>query len=100
MKTVTPHHRQRICSLIAMPGLDDQHLIAQRLRASLPGIELSYCSTGDETLGSLDTLANEYYNFPGLLLLDLEIATRPMAWQLLKQIRACYPLLPVVLISV
>jgi len=83
-----------------MPSLDDQQLIAQHLRTKVPDIELSFCSTSEETLGSLDTLANEYYNFPGLLLLNLDIATRPIAWQLLEQIRTRYPLLPVVLLSV
>jgi len=99
LKTATPYHKQRICSLIAMPGRDDQQFIAQRLLTKVPAIELIYCSTADETLSRLDSLANEYYNFPGLLLLNLEIATRPIAWQLLEQIRTRYLLLPVVLIS-
>lgn len=90
---------QRICSLIAMTSQADQQLMARSLRASLSRIELIYSSTSDEILACLDTMANEYYNFPSLLLLDLEIATRPIAWQLLEQIRSRFPLLPVVLIS-
>lgn len=82
-----------------MTSQADQRLIAERLQTSLSKIELAYSSTSDETLACLDIMANEYYNFPGLLLLDLEIASRPVAWQLLEKIRASYQLLPVVLIS-
>lgn len=90
---------QRICSLVAMTSQADQQLMARSLRASLSRIELIYSSTSDDILACLNTRANEYYNFPSLLLLDLEIATRPIAWQLLEQIRSSFPLLPVVLIS-
>lgn len=83
-----------------MTSLADQQLIAQCLQMKVSDIELIYCSASDEILGSLETMANEYDNFPGLLLLDLEIATRPIAWELVERIRIRYPLLPVVLISI
>lgn len=82
-----------------MTNQDDQRLIAQSLQISLSTIELHYSSTNEEILSCLSTMFDEYYNFPSLLLLDLDIATRPIVWQLLKQIRTSYELLPVVVIS-
>lgn len=99
MNSANQLRNQRICSLIATTSQVDQRLITQRLQTSLSKIKLVYSSTSDETLACLDTMANEYYDFPSLLLLDLEIAARPVTWQLLEQIRASYHLLPVVVIS-
>ena len=96
----THHHRDSpIYVLIATNNQDDQHLIAQSLQATLPQVQLIYSSTADQTLESLQTKAAEYYSFPRLLVLDLEIADRPIAWQLLEKIKLNFGLLPVIITS-
>ncbi|GAB4028946.1 response regulator [Spirosoma koreense] len=99
MKAADSHPNQHVCVLIATPSPTDQHLIAQRLQTCWSKVELLYSATVDETLICLSTTAMEYYNFPSLLLLDLDMAPRPLAWSLLEQIRASYRLLPIVVIS-
>lgn len=62
-------------------------------------IQLTYAFTAEQTQQSLLDQATEYYCFPRLLIIDLQIAERPVVCQLIAQLRLTYPILPIVLLS-
>lgn len=84
--------------LVATTNPNDRQLITECVHTSRPGSKLLYCSTADELRECLRTTAVEYYNFPRLLVLDLDIAPYPVFWALLEEIRANYRLLVIVVI--
>lgn len=85
--------------LVATANKDDQSLITQSLRGSVATIRLNYAASAEQIQQGLLDQENEYYCFPRLLMLDLQIAECQLVWQLISDIRLSYPLLPIILIS-
>ncbi|MVM32494.1 response regulator [Spirosoma sp. HMF4905] len=99
MKSAPIRPNQSFYEFIATANPDDQLLIAQSLRGSMPTVRLNYAQTPEQTLQCLVDYTAEYYNFPRLLILDLAIAEEQLAWQLLEAIRVHYPTLTIVMTS-
>jgi len=85
--------------LVATANKDDQSLITQSLRGSVATIRLNYAASVEQIQQGLLDQESEYYCFPRLLMLDLQIAECQLVWQLISDIRLSYPLLPIILIS-
>ncbi|QDK80811.1 response regulator [Spirosoma sp. KCTC 42546] len=90
---------QPVYVLLAGCCPDDQALLAQSLKTSMPQIEIGFIPTVNQTLQHLQNTSLESRKFPRLLLLNVERADGQSNWPILQQIKVSYRQLPIVLIS-
>ena len=85
--------------LVIEDNLDHQLLIGYSLQAALPNVEPVFVSSPEQALTYLEQALNQEKCFPKLACLDLYLPRVETGWQLLKQIRALYPFLPLIVLS-
>ncbi|GAB4023429.1 hypothetical protein GCM10028808_73870 [Spirosoma migulaei] len=85
--------------LLAGCNPNDQALLAQSLKTSMPQIDIGFITTANQTLQHLQNISLEANKFPRLLLLNVEGSYDQVDWPILQQIKANYRQLPIVLIS-
>jgi CheY-like chemotaxis protein len=93
--------QKRLFPLLIVENNQDQQLIIQySLRTSMPQAKAVFASTALETMKYLQIASGTVVtNFPRLILLSIHVSQDDTDWQLLKNIRLVYPLLPVVVLS-
>lgn len=98
-KAVGASRLQTQCILVIEDNLDHQLLIGYSLRAALPQVEPVFVSSPEEALTYLEQTLNQEKCLPKLAFLDLYLPKIEAGWQLLKDIRALYPFLPLLVLS-
>ncbi|AKD58771.1 hypothetical protein SD10_24715 [Spirosoma radiotolerans] len=93
------HQRSSIPLLVVDKNKDHQLLIGYCLRTKIPQAEPTFAATTQEALSFLRHSFNQKEDFPKLLLLDLSLPKTIHGFALLKEIRICYPLLPVIILN-
>jgi len=85
--------------LVVEDNKDHQLLIGYSLRAKIPLAQPVFASSAKEARTHLEITFDKQEDFPQLVLLDLYLPDPTLGWQLLKDIRARYPRLPVIILS-
>lgn len=93
------HQMSSIPLLVVDKNKDHQLLIGYCLRTKIPQVEPTFATTTQEALYFLERSFNQKEGFPKLLLLDLSLPDTIHGFALLKEIRICYPLLPVIILN-
>lgn len=65
----------------------------------MPESEPTFSASAEEALAYLDKCAAKEARLPQLVLLDLHLPQPEIGWQLLQELRARYPALPIVVLS-
>lgn len=95
--SASAQHRGHL--LIVEDLADQQEIIRQFLRESLPEVILAFADGPGQALAYLQTADERGDGFPRLVLLDIHLPEAQMGWQLLQQLRTRYRRLPVVVLS-
>lgn len=88
-----------MCALVIEDNPDHQLLIGYSFRASIPQAEPVFASSAAEARTYLQQSHIQKKCFPRFVLLDLYLPQIELGWQLLKEIRAAYPALPIIVLS-
>lgn len=90
----------RSLSILVVEANPDHHLlIGYSCQVNKFQVKPVFATTAEEALDYLEIYANDKQLFPQLVLLDLLVPHPETGLQLIKDIRAVYPRLPVVVLS-
>lgn len=92
-------HNRSLLVLVVENNPDHQLLIGYSMRARMPEAEPVFLLDVHEAITYLDQCLITKAPFPQLVLLDIHLPQPGSGWQLLKEFRAHYPRLPVIVLS-
>lgn len=88
-----------IIILVIEADPESQFVIDDSLRVSIPQAEPVFIASAEEAQLYLYKCSTSQLACPKLVLLSMEPSRRESDWQLLKELRTHYPLLPVLILS-
>lgn len=93
------HPNKSFPLLVIEDNEDHQLLIGYSIRCQMPHVQPVFATSAEEALSYLESTCGDQSVFPSLVLMDIYLPDPEQGWYALREMRAMYPCLPILVLS-